>query len=142
MNITVEICTLCEQAEIDDGSLWIERSFDTIYADQFPTEVSSIWVALRIQFHEVLSRSGLLHFHFDSPDGLPVVVIPVCVSKNGPTQPGKADSFCINLTDFTLPESGVYSAKIFAKDKCLISMPVCVKQSRENQVTVPGIALN
>lgn len=142
MDITVEICTFCEKAAVEDGSLWIERSFDTIYSDRFPTELSSIWVALRIRFHVALSRRDPLYFRFHSPDGISLASIPVCSRKKGPTQPGMADSFCINLAQFILPVSGGYSAGIFSENKSIFSMPVYVKQCKESQVSVDRNGLN
>ena len=127
--MTIQVAVLCDAATDYNGKLCLLGTFDTIYAQQMPTQHPQCAVAVRIAFDRVEEGLHTLNLNFVDEDGQPIMKnmqIPVeavfpadatFISRN----------VVVNILQLTFSQAGLYSVDLAMDERALSSIPLAVK---------------
>lgn len=129
----IEIFTLCDFAQDNQGKLTIVGTFDTVFARQLPTAIPTCHIALRLRLRP--GEAGRIPFgiQIQTPDGQNVIP-PLQAEMQSQVPPG-AESVCgnvaIGIGGLTFQSYGRYSIILTVRGQELRTLPIFVTPPRQ-----------
>jgi hypothetical protein len=116
----IEIFTLADHAQDAGGKLFINGTFDTIGAQQFPQVHPAFTLAMRLRFSAKEAGTRTLRLETRTPSGKELIQpFQADVPVQAPQVPADytAINFTLNLYQVRFEEPGSYSFQLFVDDE-------------------------
>lgn len=126
----IEIFTLCDFAQDNNGKLTVVGTFDGIHSKQFPFTQTNFSVACRLRFAEKETGSHDMRLRFIDGDGKELLQ-PIQGQMNIPKPTNGQYStinLVFNLSQIKFDKAGRYSFELFIDNEWESGLPLFINQ--------------
>jgi len=129
----LEIFTLCDFAQDNNGKLLVVGTFDTINMQQLPAQINSCFIAARIRFTDGEKGKIPLGLYIKSAEGEDVIP-PLDGELQIPYVQGIesiAQNLCIGIGGIQIKKYGKYTISISLNGKEMKTLPLYITKPQQ-----------